>query len=184
MNSPIPIEHLKTIWKTFSEVTAQIKELNEKILSLKDYIDALIPGVDTSDFVTKSQIFKYGDPEKGVEIKKGDPFTALDPDTTNLYIGGDYIGDSSSDNHSNVVIGPGTLTKGPGLTILGLRATTVGPSSTVIGFGATSVGAQSTSIGAITRTNTFSVSLGYGARALGPSSLSLGSTSYTTSETE
>jgi predicted nuclease with TOPRIM domain len=70
MNAPIPIEHLKTIWKTFSEVNAQIKKLNEKILSLKDYIDALIPGVDTAEFVTKSQIFKDGDPEKGVENKK------------------------------------------------------------------------------------------------------------------
>jgi hypothetical protein len=113
MNSLIPIEHLKTIWKTFSEVNTQIKELNEKILSLKDYIDVLIPGVDTAEFVTKSQIFKDGDPEKGVKIKKGDPFTALDPDTTNLYIGGDYIGDIESSDHSNVVIGPETLTKGP-----------------------------------------------------------------------
>jgi hypothetical protein len=72
MNSPIPIEHLKAIWKVFSEVNAQIKELNERIFSLKDYIDALIPGVDTSEFVTKSQIFKDGDPEKGVEIKELD----------------------------------------------------------------------------------------------------------------
>jgi hypothetical protein len=54
----------------FSEVNAQIKELNKKILSLKNYINALIPKIDTSKFATKSQIFKDGNPEKGVEIKK------------------------------------------------------------------------------------------------------------------
>jgi hypothetical protein len=90
INAPIPIEYVKTIWKSFSEINAQVKELNEKLLSLKDYIDSLIPGVDTSEFVIKSQIYKNGDPEKGVEIKQGAPFTSLDPDTTNLYIGGEY----------------------------------------------------------------------------------------------
>jgi hypothetical protein len=58
INSPIPIEHLKTIWKTFSEVNAQIKELNEKILSLKDYIDVLLSGVVTSEFVTKARYLR------------------------------------------------------------------------------------------------------------------------------
>jgi hypothetical protein len=70
MNSPIPIEHLKTIWKSFSEMNAQIQEFHEKLLNLKDYIESLIDGVNTSEFVTKSQIFKDGDPEKGIEIKK------------------------------------------------------------------------------------------------------------------
>jgi hypothetical protein len=38
MSNHIPNERFKAIWKSTGEINVQIKELNEKMLSLKDYI--------------------------------------------------------------------------------------------------------------------------------------------------
>jgi hypothetical protein len=101
MSTPIPIEHFKTIWKTFSEVNEQIKELNEKVLSLKDYIDSSLAGFDLSHFLTKEQVFKDGDLEKNIEIGKKNPPESYTIENSDVYIGGNYKG---SVNVFNLII--------------------------------------------------------------------------------
>jgi hypothetical protein len=103
MTTIIPVEQLKNLWMRIAEINSRIKEVTLELQDLQNTPSN--PGIQ---FVRKDQLFKDGDPEKGVEIKKGDPFVSMDPETSNLYIGGEYIGSTPSDDHSNVVIGPGT----------------------------------------------------------------------------
>jgi hypothetical protein len=147
MNTPIPIEHLKTIWKSFSEMNAQIKGLNEKILSLKDYINTTISGIDLSHLLTKDQVFNDGDLEKNIEIGKNSSPESFNTENSNVYIGGDLKGSVNVFYTNNTVLGLGSYSK---------RNENV-----VVGTNAYSVGGQSVSIGNASHTNNdFSVAVG------------------------
>jgi hypothetical protein len=126
INAPITIEYLKTIWKSFSEVNAQIKELNEKVLSLKDYINTIISGFDLSHFLTKDQVFKDGDLEKNIEIGKKNPPEIYNTENSNVYMGGDFKGSVDVFNTNNTVLGIGSYCKRNENVVVGTNAYSIG----------------------------------------------------------
>jgi hypothetical protein len=192
MNSIIPVEQLKDLWRRIADLNARIRDLNLEAQDLKDRFDETIFEKDTSKFVRKVLLFKDGDPKKGMEIKKGDPYVPLDPVTSNLYIGGAHQGSSPSGDHSNVVIKPGSLTKSNRSTILKTGATCSGSGSDGIAIGAlatSSGGGGAISIGGSSKASALSsialgdeassesancITIGPTTKASGTSSLAIG----------
>jgi hypothetical protein len=144
----IPNERFKAIWISISEVNARIKELNEKLLSLKDYIDSSIPEIpeipeiDTSQFITKDKVFKDGNLEKNIEIDKGNVGT----EKTNIYLGGSYQRVSQYADISNNVTGYGAIAKFYDSAVLGINAHSGGAQNVTIGNAARTSGDLSTSV--------------------------------------
>jgi hypothetical protein len=172
MSTPIPIEQLKNIWRSFSELNAQIKELNEKLLSLKDYIDTTLSGIDLSNFLTKDALFKEGNVNKNIEIDKGYIYNPENLEKSSIYLGGGYQGGQSYEER-NIVIGYGVYSKMAYSIVLGTEAYTDGYQTVTIGDSATTTEVFSVAIGNHASANLRGVSLGNMTKAPGDKSVSI-----------
>jgi hypothetical protein len=172
MSTPIPIEQLKNIWRSFSELNAQIKELNEKLLSLKDYIDATLSRIDLSNYLTNDKVFKEGNVNKNIEIDKGYVFDSGNLEKSSIYLGGSYKGGQSY-KERNIVIGYGAYSKMAYSIVLGTQAFAEGYQTVTIGDSASTTEVFSVAIGDHSSADLRGVAIGNMTKALGDKSAAI-----------